>query len=405
MYMVLDNNTRQLIQLLKERFEIIGESPLLYDAIEKARKVAGTDITVLINGETGTGKEVFASIIHQLSNRKKAPFVSVNCAAIPETLLEAELFGHEKGAFTNAIEQRVGFFESANHGTIFLDEIGEMPISIQSKLLRILENGSYSRLGSSNINKVDVRVVAATNKDLEIEAEKGNFRRDLLYRLNNIRIELPSLRDRIEDIELLTEHFVERICDKLKIPFQEIDTDVIELLQQFPWTGNIRELRNVIETTVLLERSGHLTMKHLLLHLPPTLKGYAENPHSSMAIVRVNAPLVAPVSPDLSLIYQTLLKLTNDVNEMKMALKTLIKFMTSLQDSSKNNFIEDEEVLRASKVDDFEKHPEEYSLEDMEKNMIKATLHRFSGNRRLVANHLGISERTLYRKLQLYDIT
>jgi len=403
--MNLDNNTLQLLQLLKERFEIIGESPLLYEAIEKARKVATTDISVLINGETGTGKEVFASIIHQLSNRKKSPFVSVNCAAIPETLLEAELFGHEKGAFTNAIEQRVGFFESANNGTIFLDEIGEMPISIQSKLLRILEDGSYSRLGSSSINKVNVRVVAATNRNLEYEADRGNFRRDLLYRLNNIRIELPSLRDRIEDIPLLVEHFTEKACAKLKIPFQSVDEDVITLLQQFPWTGNIRELRNVVETTVLLERKGHLTKKQLLEHLPTTLKDYIDHPQSSFAIVKVNAPPVAPVSPDLGLIYQTLLQLTNEVNEMKLALKTVIQLITIPQHQSTQSFVEDEEVFKATKVENVEKDPEEYSLEDMEKNMIKATLQRFSGNRRLVANHLGISERTLYRKLQLYNIT
>lgn len=403
--MNLDNNTLQLLQLLKERLEIIGESPLLYEAIEKARKVATTDISVLINGETGTGKEVFASIIHQLSNRKKAPFVSVNCAAIPETLLEAELFGHEKGAFTNAIEQRVGFFEAANNGTIFLDEIGEMPISIQSKLLRILEDGSYSRLGSSSINKVNVRVVAATNRNLEYEADRGNFRRDLLYRLNNIRIELPALRDRIEDIPLLVEHFAEKACAKLKIPFQSVDEDVITLLQQFPWTGNIRELRNVIETTVLLERKGILTKKQLMEHLPPTLKEMADHPQSSLAIVKVNAPPVASVSPDLGLIYQTLLQLTNEVNEMKLALKTVIQLITIPQHQPAQNFVEDEEVFKATKVESVEKDPEEYSLEDMEKNMIKATLQRFSGNRRLVANHLGISERTLYRKLQLYNIT
>ena len=248
---------------IKNRFGIIGNSPKMLTALEKLIQAAPTELNVLITGETGTGKEVFAKAIHGLSNRKNNPFVSVNCGAIPENLLESELFGNEKGAFTGAVEQRIGFFETAHKGTIFLDEIGEMPVSTQVKLLRVLESGEYSRLGSSAVRKVDARLVAATNRDLEKEVRRGNFRQDLFFRLKSVHIILPPLREHPADIPYLIDFFAEKVCKKLNLFYHGFDNDSLSILKSLPWPGNTRELKNLIETIITLEKGEQIGRAHV----------------------------------------------------------------------------------------------------------------------------------------------
>jgi len=258
-------------QIIQQQFGIIGKSRQFLRALERAIKVAPTDLTVLLRGESGTGKEVFARLIHSLSNRKDYPLITVNCAAIPDTLLEAELFGYEKGAFTDAHEQHRGFFEVADHGTIFLDEIAEMSPKIQAKLLRVLESGEFNRLGSTETIRVDVRVLSATNRPLEMAVQAGEFRQDLFYRLNTVQIYLPPLRERKEDIPMLAEYFARRIAQHLEIPFEGFTDEALQLLMRLPWYGNIRELRNVIETVMSIERPSIITPATLQPHLPKVL--------------------------------------------------------------------------------------------------------------------------------------
>ncbi|MFM8438114.1 MAG: sigma-54 interaction domain-containing protein, partial [Candidatus Kapaibacterium sp.] len=255
--------------LLQNRYGIIGSSDGMMEAKEELAQVAPTDLTVLITGETGTGKEVFAHALHGLSDRKKSPFVSVNCGAIPETLLESELFGHEKGAFTGATEQRKGFFEVADRGTIFLDEIGEMPFGTQVKLLRVLESGEFTRLGSTAVQKVDVRVVGATNRDLEYEVRRGNFRQDLFFRLNTVQIHLPPLRRHPEDVPELAAYFAAKVCERQHLEFRGFDDDAMRLLQHHPWRGNVRELRNLIETVVTIGQGARVTADQVRRYLTP----------------------------------------------------------------------------------------------------------------------------------------
>ena len=390
----IDIEYRRSLQL---RYGIIGESPVMQEAINTLEMVAPTDLSVLINGETGTGKEVFANALHSLSERRSKPFVSVNCGAIPETLLESELFGHEKGAFTSAVEQRVGFFEAANKGTIFLDEIGELPMLTQVKLLRVLETGEYSRLGSSAIKKVDVRVIAATNRNLENEVQLKNFRQDLYYRLNSVNIVLPPLRAHLEDIPLYVDYFANEICDKNNIKFQGISDEALKILQSMPWPGNIRELKNFIDKIVTLEHGKYIDSSTIRKYIPTVLSKFTlEQSNSSTAII--SAAKQEIVGSD-TLLLRTLLELKQDTSDIKRALGKIgasIDILTddvaTLKDAAVVNYSENVDIIQG------------ITIAEMEKRMIIATLSKYYGNRRRSAQELGISERTLHRKLKEYGM-
>jgi len=385
--------SKLVLKQLAVRFGIIGESPGMVQANSRLLQVAPTDLTVLITGETGTGKEVFAHAVHELSHRKKFPFVSVNCGAIPETLLESELFGAEKGAFTGSVEQRKGFFETANRGTIFLDEIGEMPIATQVKLLRILESGEYSRLGSSDVLKVNVRVVTATNRDLAYEVRQGRFRQDLFFRLNSVNINLPPLRQHVEDIPLLVGYFASRVAEKINVEYQGIEDPSLSLLQSLSWPGNVRELRNLVETMVTLEQGARISPEIVERYLPAP----SQNEHlsaNSMAIVRVPDAQTSGNDADVQILYRTLLQLSADVTEIKTVLRSLLNMSVDVQNSPAPTPEPPANLPQQADLD----------LSAMEKKAIETALRRTQGNRRESADLLGISERTLYRKIDEYGL-
>lgn len=395
------NSVYQLLQL---RYGIVGSSPLMQEAIQQLAQVAPTDLTVLITGETGTGKEVFANALHSLSTRKKNPFISVNCGAIPETLLESELFGHEKGAFTGATEQRKGYFEVANNGTIFLDEIGEMPFGTQVKLLRVLENGEFNRLGSTAMQKVNVRVVTATNRDLEYEVRRGNFRQDLFFRLNTIQILLPPLRKHKEDIPLLVEFFANRIAERNGFEYDGISDEALETLYQHSWRGNVREIRNLIETLVTINQGGFIEQKDVLRYITKDNSELGSIIQPSSALVHVPSPTYhqsANTSSEFNgdnsaLIYQTLLQLQQDTFAIKQAFSALVERLSTIQFNQPQEKEPDEDEIVWDKDD--------FRLEEIERKFIISALKRFSGNRRSAAKALGISERTLYRKIDEYKL-
>ncbi len=406
--------SRQLLRQLAVRFGLIGESPVMVQAMTRLLQVAPTDLTVMITGETGTGKEVFAHAVHELSTRKKGPFVSVNCGAIPETLLESELFGAEKGAFTGSVEQRKGFFETANRGTIFLDEIGEMPIGTQVKLLRILESGEYSRLGSSDVLKVDVRVVAATNRDLGYEVRQGRFRQDLFFRLNSVNIHLPPLRQHPEDVEPLVEHFGQRVADKNIHEFKGIDRSAVAILEQQTWPGNVRELRNLVETMVTLEQGERITSEMLARYLP----SQEDDPQSMPAggaLVRISGNAAPSNELDVQMLYRALLQLSTDVSEVKSVLRHLLSMSVDVhqdapitshhpvpmhQSTHEMGTIRPLHPVTAAIAD----ATDDLNLAAIEKKAIETALRRTQGNRRESAKMLGISERTLYRKIDEYGL-
>jgi len=384
---------------IKNRFGIVGNSPKVLESLEKLLISAPTDLNVLITGETGTGKEIFAKALHGLSNRKKEPFVSVNCAAIPENLLEAELFGNERGAYTGAVEQRIGFFETANNGTIFLDEIGEMPILTQVKLLRVLESGEYTRLGSSAVRKANARVVAATNRNLEIEVRDGNFRQDLYFRLNSVQILLPPLREHPADIPLLVDFVAEKTSKKLNFHFKGIDRDALSILQSLPWPGNVRELRNMIETIVTLEKGEFITPQIVQKYIPMALPAFVQKP-TAKEYSLVNISKQDDFNNDNTLIFKTLLELKSDLNYLKSAFNDMMIQLDKIKESTDNLNIQ-----RYEEIDSTEYHNEDnMNLASNEKNLILLALKKYSGNRRLASEALGLSQRTLYRKLQEYDI-
>jgi transcriptional regulator with PAS, ATPase and Fis domain len=398
--------SRQLLRQLAVRFGLIGESPQMVQAMTRLLQVAPTDLTVLVTGETGTGKEVFAHAVHELSTRKKAPFVSVNCGAIPETLLESELFGAEKGAFTGSVEQRKGFFETANRGTIFLDEIGEMPIATQVKLLRILESGEYSRLGSSDMLKVDVRVVAATNRDLAYEVRQGRFRQDLYFRLNSVNIHLPPLRQHPEDIELLAEHFALRAAEKNDLVYGGVDPLALNLLNQRPWPGNVRELRNVIETMVTLEQGARITEEMVLRYLP-----HETYEQTSPATALMNIPTASGRAQDfdVQMLYRTLLQLSTDVAEVKSVLRHLLSMSVDAAATPLPHApvtFDDGLAIRprAPITAPLSAESDQLDLATLERQAIETALRRTQGNRRDAAKMLGISERTLYRKIDDFGL-
>lgn len=393
--------TQQQIELLKHKYGLVSASIKMMQAFELLFQVAPTDLNVLITGETGTGKEVFANAIHQLSNRKNAPFISVNCGAIPETLLESELFGHEKGAFTGAYDQRKGYFEVADRGTIFLDEIGEMPVGTQVKLLRVLGSGEFSRLGSTQLRRVNVRVIAATNRILENEIARGNFREDLYFRLRNVHLVLPPLRERPEDIPILIDFFAKRICNKLGIKYDGVQIEALNILRGLQWPGNVREIRNLIETIIQLEKTGFLSLDVIKKYLPPALPPYKfiEQPkESSLAVVAKEEE----TKLGFEIIFRTLIELKKDIEMVKNS----IDYLNSRMDSLHSNIIDIKPETK-SKIDDDEipqVNENNLKLDKIEREIIEYSLKKNNGNRRKTAKELGISERTLYRKINQYKL-
>ena len=396
--------TPQYIETIQKQFGIIGQSDAIHNALKTLLDVASTDLAVLITGDTGTGKEVFANAVHNLSNRKNMPFVSVNCGAIPETLLESELFGYEKGAFTDAKEQRIGFFEAADNGSIFLDEIGEMPISTQVKLLRVLESGEFFRLVSSKVRKVNVRIIAATNKNLINAISQKTFRSDLYYRLNHINIVLPSLKERIEDIPILFKHFAKETCKKNKITYNGISDEALRLLMSLSWKGNIREFKNFTEKIITLEKGDFITAEILNKHL--TTSSFETNNYEN--INESNALIPIRTSNEIigndTLILRTLLEIKSGINSIKQVLQ---QFGDALVDIKKDtisiNELSDYYNYNVDNADYFD-NKDIPTIKEMEKKMIVSAMKKCQYRKRDVAILLGISERTLYRKLEEYEL-
>jgi DNA-binding NtrC family response regulator len=405
------------IQDIKQRFEIIGNSPLLNYALETSVKVAPTDITVLINGESGVGKEAFSKIIHTLSGRKHGPFIAVNCGAIPEGTIDSELFGHEKGSFTGAHDTRKGYFETVSGGTIFLDEVGELPLETQARLLRVLESGEFIKVGSSKVQKTDVRIVAATNKDLLDLASAGKFREDLYYRLSTVPIRVPALRERKEDIHLLFRKFSADFAEKYRAKPIVLEADAQQMLINFRWPGNIRQLKNITEQLSVLDEDKVVTTQELIRVLPPEKSG----PPMLMSMAQNEQQL-----SEREIFYKVLFDLRKDVMELKGIVFDMLQgnmnSASSLQQStdrlsqlmagerfehthaaptvtttpvSKDHIIE---IPVATAVQ------ESLSIEEKEIELIKKALQKYNGRRKKAAAELGISERTLYRKIKQYDM-
>ncbi|NQT35395.1 sigma-54-dependent Fis family transcriptional regulator [bacterium] len=358
--------------------EIIGLSPAIRRVKSLIRQVASSDITVLITGESGTGKELVARGIHYLSGRKREPLVSLNCGAIPEGIFESEIFGHEKGSFTSADQRRQGYFEMADKGTLLLDEIGEMPLQVQVKILRVLETGRFLRVGGSREIEVDVRVIASTNKDLGSEVTYRRFREDLYYRLKAVNITVQPLRERPEDVIILAEHFIQEFVRKNKRPEPIIEIGALDILSRQYWAGNVRELKNFIESLIALSHGRAITTEIVRMHLGND----QGNPNLPVVVSRPTADL------DQELIYRTLLELKHEMNSIKGLLQQLL-----LADQAEVGY-------QFSSAEDVEA----YSLDELEKEQIKRALIDFEGNRRKAAKALGIGERTLYRKIRQYNI-
>lgn len=392
--------TKDILDFLEIKFGIIGSKGPMEDTLKTLLQAAPTELSVLITGDTGTGKEVFANAIHGLSKRKNYTFVSVNCGAIPETLLESELFGHEKGAFTSADSQRKGFFETADKGTIFLDEIGEMPFGTQVKLLRILESGQFSRLGSSEVRRVNVRVIAATNRNLEDEVAKGNFRQDLYFRLKNVHLELPALSKHIEDIPDLYNFYAKKTAENLKLSVTEADPDTIEILKHQPWVGNIREFKNLIETVITLEKTTEITPTILRKYLRRELPPYSPSQNIETALVRKDEPNNAN---EMGLIFRSLIEIKQEISDLKHLYSNMNDNIQDIKDELTRKGLE-YTIIDEGEKQDIPSSFSEMTIENMEKYMIQNALENFEGNRRKASNHLGISERTLYRKLTQFGL-
>lgn len=371
----------------QEEYGILGNSVEMRKIVEVIEQVAPTDITVLITGESGSGKEVIAKAIYGASTRSRKPMVTVNCGAIPEGIIESELFGHERGSFTGASEQRKGYFELADGGTIFLDEVGELPLAAQVKFLRILENGEFQRVGSSAMRHVDVRVLAATNKNLEHEVQAGNFRADLFYRLRSVNILVPPLRNRVEDIPLLFRHFAADVSRRNSIPFAGIGQAALNLLQAYHWPGNVRELRNVVESMLVLENGRFLEAEDVKKYLKEyRVAGQSER--------NLPIPLGKSVEQaERELILRALLDIKGGLLELKSILTEHIQNAEAAQAYAS------EPPATQSQAE-----PANLSLDMMERKMIEEALERYNGNRRVAARALKISERTLYRKIKEYGL-
>ncbi|MBI9040522.1 sigma-54-dependent Fis family transcriptional regulator [Lutibacter sp.] len=408
------------LQAIKQRFGIIGNDMHLNRALEKAVRVAPTDISVLVTGESGVGKENIPKIIHALSHRKHAKYIAVNCGAIPEGTIDSELFGHEKGSFTGATASRKGYFEVADGGTIFLDEVGELPLTTQVRLLRVLENGEFIKVGSSEIQKTNVRIVAATNLNMHQAINKGKFREDLYYRLSTIEIHLPPLRERLSDIHLLFRKFASDFAQKYNMPGVRLTDEAVKVLENYGFPGNIRQLKNIAEQISVVEENRIIT--------PISLQQYLPTKGTNLPSVIENKKNNSDFSSEREIMYKVLFDMRNDINDLK---KLTLELMQSgdaekVQEENKNlikkiyNEVPSQqqeenhvEVVRLNeKYDESTEYEfaetidadESLSIQEKEIELIKKSLERNNGKRKLAAKELGISERTLYRKIKQYDL-
>ena len=388
------------INRLQKTSGIIGNTEAIQEVLEMIIQVGPVDITVLITGESGTGKEKVAKSIHKSSKRTHEPLIIVNCGAIPEGIIESELFGHKKGAFTGAGDDRKGYFETANKGTVFLDEIGETPLETQVKLLRVLENGEFIRVGDSNTLHTDVRIIAATNKNLESLVKKGDFRQDLYYRLKTVSIHVPALRQRIEDLSLFVERFALEFTRTNDIVYRGFMPEAIRLMKQYNWPGNVRELKNFVESILVLEKGERVTSEMVERKLRPSLDTVLQNPHLPVLVDQ------SPERVENELILRQLFLLRQDVelirkimNKQERGNDTLHYLNESVQDVPVTMEIDSQAdtLIRPDAIGDM-------TLEDLEKEAIKRTLKFFNKNRRAAARSLGMSERTLYRKINDYGL-
>ena len=404
------------IQEIRLRFGIVGNSPLLDHAIHTAIQVASTEITVLISGESGAGKEVFPQIIHHLSPRKHGPYIAVNCGAIPEGTIDSELFGHEKGSFTGAHEARKGYFEVVNGGTIFLDEVADLPLFTQVRLLRVLETGEFIKVGSSKVQKTDVRVVAASNIDIPNAIKSGKFREDLFYRLSTVPIQVPSLRQRKEDVNILFRKFAQDFAEKYRRPAIKLEADAQQILSEYRWPGNVRQLKNITEQISILEKNRVILPEILQKYLPPEIGALP---------VLFKGETKSSEFSERDLLYKVLFEMKKDIHDLKKLVADII------QNPEEHSFPEEQSRLvqqiyhdlhpeetaisitqpdnnfkiHEHKIHAHEEIPEEsLSLEDKEIEMIKKSLEKHKGKRKYAARELGISERTLYRKINEYQI-
>ena len=414
------------LQQVKQRFGIIGSEPSLDRAIDVAVQVASTDLSVLITGESGVGKEKFPQIIHQYSSRKHGQYIAVNCGAIPEGTIDSELFGHEKGSFTGAVSDRKGYFEVADKGTIFLDEVGELPLTTQVRLLRVLEAGEFIKVGSSKVQKTDVRVVAATNLDMPKAIAEGRFREDLFYRLNSVPIAIPPLRDRGNDIALLFRKFANDFADKYRMPSVKLTQEAMQVLLGYPWPGNVRQLKNITEQISVLEQNRDISKETLLRYLPvvssverlPVFVGGA-SAHGDKSF-----------NSEREILYQVLFDMKKDMNDLKKLVHNIMgkgnmdvssmSTAETVQNVYQNDNLstivqqtqrqqpQSQSPLKMSgqkDIQDTEEYIEEsFSLEDVEKDMIRKALERHNNRRKYAAQDLKISERTLYRKIKEYGL-
>ena len=419
----------ETVQSIKQRFGIIGNNIGLNRAIEKALQVAPTDISVLVTGESGVGKEVIPKIIHQLSHRKHGKYIAVNCGAIPEGTIDSELFGHEKGAFTGASQTRSGYFEVADGGTIFLDEVGELPLTTQVRLLRVLENGEFIKVGSSKVQKTNVRIVAATNIRMFEAIKKEKFREDLYYRLSTIEIPIPPLRKRKQDIHLLFRKFSSDFALKYKMPTIRLLDDAVQLLQNYRWSGNVRQLRNVAEQVSVLESTRDIAAS--------VLKGYLPDMGTQLPAIVNKETSGSDFSNEREILYKVLFDMKSDLNDLKKLTLELMEndnhkdvqeknehlIQKIYKDQNLSNSKHESQILSLSEsnqknetieivkpnenydfIEDIDEEEETLSLHDKELELIKKSLDRHKGKRKLAADELGISERTLYRKIKQYDL-
>ncbi len=390
------------IQSIKQRFGIIGNDPNLNRAIEVAVQVAATDLTVFINGESGTGKDVFPQIIHQNSVRKHGPYFAINCGAIPEGTIDSELFGHEKGSFTGAYDTRKGYFEVADGGTLFLDEVGELPLATQARLLRVLENGEFIKVGSSKIQKTNVRVVAATNVDIPTAIEKGRFREDLYYRLNTVPIHIPPLRDRKDDIKMLFRKFASDFAEKYRIPAVRLTPEALAMFENYRWDGNIRQLKNVTEQISIIEKERLITPEILLNYLPA---------QTALPAIFKDESKADSIS-ERDILYKVLFDMKKDITELRKTVDELTSgqnitpIKATVINHVDNPNLVDYETTQDAEVEYLQEKSatDSLSLQDKENEVIIKALRKYSGRRKDAAKELGISERTLYRKIKEYNI-
>jgi transcriptional regulator with PAS, ATPase and Fis domain len=415
------------LQQVKQRFGIIGNDPKLDRAIDIALQVAPTDLSVLITGESGTGKENFPQIVHQYSNRKHGPYFAINCGSIPEGTIDSELFGHEKGSFTGATGTRIGYFEAADGGTLFLDEVGELPLPTQARLLRVLESGEFIKVGSSKVEKTNVRVVAATNLDMVKAVERGKFREDLYYRLNSVPIRIPPLRDRIEDIPLLFRKFAGDCAEKYMMPSIALTDDAKERLKNYRWPGNVRQLKNITEQISVIEQERLITSDILQKYLPNNEVGMIP-----VSVHQIQESEQKSFANEREILYQVLFDMKKDITDLKHVVKSIMEdsaqhtpYNTSSSEMHHSSSIITNDNTRVSVPVKYEAMPKKIALDepegnniqeaaeyeesalsisDVEKEMIMKALERHNGKRKLAANDLGISERTLYRKIKEYSL-